>query len=160
MTPRERASIMVVVLSLGATVAFAQDEPSAPRLLTGGTRATFRSVSMTSMSDPVTIEITSGGSFDVRSLETAPSCRGSVMLRPDAIVRLTDPPPSMRIAVRAAGDTTLVVHTPDDRWLCDDDSGGGVNPALLVEHPLEGQYDVWVGSYRADQAIHGRLTIE
>lgn len=132
----------------------------APRLVTGGERARYGVHDVQADSDELRIRIVSGGRFDVRSLETAPSCRGHVMLEPDVILRLHEPPPSLRLLVRAAGDTTLVVRTPDGQWRCDDDGGGATNPALTLEHPLEGQYDIWIGSYRPEQHLRGRLTVE
>ncbi len=130
------------------------------RLVTGGDRAGFGVHARTGMSDTLQLLVVSGGSYDVRTLDTAPSCRGNVMLEPDLILRLTDPPPTLRLGVEAAGDTTLVVHTPDGRWLCDDDSGSSTNPRLVITGPLEGQYDVWVGSYRPEQNLRARVTVE
>lgn len=151
-----RRALPLVLVSLVASLALAQD----PQLITGGERARYGVHELRADSDALRVSIVSGGRFDVRSLETAPSCRGNVMLEPDVILRLQEPPPSLRLSVRAAGDTTLVVRTPDGQWRCDDDGGGATNPALTLEHPLEGQYDVWVGSYRPEQHLRGRLTVE
>ena len=150
-----RRAVPLLVILLVTAGAWAQ-----ARLRTGGDRANFGVLAHTGESDEQSLPIVSGGNYDVRALDAAPSCRGNVMLMPDAIVRLRNPPASLRFSVRAAGDTTLVVHTPDGRWRCDDDSGSNRNPALLLEHPLEGQYDVWVGSYRPEQNHRARLFVE
>ena len=48
--------------------------------------------------------------------------------------------------VEAREDTVLLVNSPDAEWHCNDDFSG-LNPAVVFENPLEGQYDIWVGTY-------------
>ncbi len=48
--------------------------------------------------------------------------------------------------VDSSADTVLLVNTPDGNWHCNDDSSN-LNPALTFDTPLEGQYDIWVGTY-------------
>ena len=108
---------------------------------------------------PTRRTLTSGGNLNVQSMELGAACRGYVTDRPDVIVHYTQPGPRLRFAVRGGGDTTLIVHTPDGRWLCDDDGGGDLNP--LIEHlePAAGQYDVWVGSYRIGEYHPASLSV-
>lgn len=150
-----RALGLALATCLIAAAAVAQ-----PRLRAGGDHANYGVHEITGLDDPLTVRVVSGGSYDVRSLATAPSCRGNLTLEPDLILRLTEPPTALRLAARASGDTTLVVRTPDGRWECDDDGGGNTNPELRLEHPLEGQYDVWVGSYHPEQNLEARVTVE
>jgi hypothetical protein len=53
------------------------------------------------------------------------------------------------------GDTTLLINTPDGRWVADDDSDGNLNPRVTFNSPRSGQYDVWVGTVpkRAERGI-------
>ena len=37
-------------------------------------------------------------------------------------------------------DTTLTVRTPDGRWFCDDNNGGGRDPMVLLDDPEPGDY--------------------
>lgn len=66
---------------------------------------------------------------------------------------------ALDIAVTSTGDTTLLVHTPDGAWLCDDDSGPGLNPALHITGPVNGQYDIWVGTLSAGQFPNATLRV-
>lgn len=106
------------------------------------------------------MHVRSGGNLDVRSMDLGPECRGFATDRPDVILRYSEPGDFLSFYARATrGDITMIVHTPDGRWLCDDDGAGGTNPRLGVEAPPAGQYDLWVGSYRADQFLHADLEI-
>jgi hypothetical protein len=55
------------------------------------------------------------------------------------------------IYARAVGeedDLTLAVNLPDGTWECNDDAEG-LNPGLGFERPMQGLYNVWVGSFRS-----------
>lgn len=93
---------------------------------------------------PVAMRLGAERTTDVAPRRLGPDCVGLVTVEPDVIVRTTARLP-LRFAVRADGDTTLVVNTPDGRWRCDDNSGGGLNPRVDVPEGEPGQYDVWVG---------------
>jgi hypothetical protein len=56
------------------------------------------------------------------------------------------------------GDTTLLINTPDGRWVADDDSDGNLNPRVTFNSPRSGQYDVWVGTV-PKRAERGTLMI-
>ena len=49
--------------------------------------------------------------------------------------------------VSSDADTTLVIRTPDGRFLCNDDTYG-LNPSVEQPSWPLGRYMVWVGSYR------------
>lgn len=63
----------------------------------------------------------------------------------------------MRFFVRASGDTTLVINDARGRWWCSDDEGGYPNPMVDIASPPGGQYDIWIGSYRAGENIPATL---
>ncbi len=109
--------------------------------------------------DPHMVAITSGGSIDVAPLSLAPGCRGFVTSQPDFILQYDAPHAWLRFFVRAPGDTTLVINDGSGRWHCDDDGGGATNPMVDLSNPPRGQYDIWVGSYRAGEAIRAQLGI-
>ncbi len=56
-------------------------------------------------------------------------------------------------------DTTLVVRTPDQQWLCADDSPYGIAPVIDIEYAPSGQYNVWVGTHQRDLYGTGRLFV-
>lgn len=111
------------------------------------------------MPDPAQYNVVSGGSMDASRLGLAPNCRGFVTAQPDAIVHYQGPASWVRFYVRAAGDTTLVINDAAGRWHCSDDEGGSLNPMIDISGPPGGQYDIWVGSYRAGQNINGTLFV-
>ena len=107
------------------------------------------------MPDPRTWSVVSGGSIAASSV--SPSCRGYVTAQPDVIVRYSGPASWVRFFVRAGGDTTLVINDARGRWWCSDDEGGYPNPMVDIASPSAGQYDIWVGSYRAGEALPSML---
>lgn len=153
---RVRAGLVFIVLLLGSS-AVAQY-----RLIAGGSRSNYGRAALAGGGTPrsVSVELLSGGNLAIRSMGLGPGCVGHAMARPDFIVRYSDPGARLRFDVRAnGGDTTLVLHTPDGRWLCDDDSGRGSNPRIELSDPPAGSYDIWVGSYRAGQNLRAVLSV-
>ena len=51
--------------------------------------------------------------------------------------------------IASATDTTLVIHTANGHWSCDDDTNG-LNPALVFYNAQAGAYRIWIGSYAED----------
>ncbi|MCA9533910.1 MAG: hypothetical protein KC593_09530 [Myxococcales bacterium] len=98
--------------------------------------------------DPAVLEGAAGGT--IRAQEAAePSCRGFVQSIPDHILYVQGRARYLRLYVEASEDTTMVIRTPDGRWLCDDDGGGNLQPMLEQESWAPGQYLVWIGTYSA-----------
>jgi hypothetical protein len=86
------------------------------------------------------------------------ACRGSFAAAPQLVLR-TAHPTATRIAPTAeSGDLTLAIRLPDGRVLCDDDSGGSLNPLLSVVLP-PGDTRVWVGPYSEGGELDARLVV-
>lgn len=109
--------------------------------------ATYGDISLSSgfTPDPVTRSLTAGGGTDVN----VGSCTyGYVANRPDFKLHYqagsTFP---LYIYATSDRDITLLVNTPDGRWVCNDDGYTGLNPLLYFSQPLSGRYDIWVGTY-------------
>lgn len=111
------------------------------------------------MPDPYTVNITSGGSLDVSGMSLSPGCRGFVTRQPDYIVDYTNAANFVRFYATSQGDTTLVINDAAGRWHCNDDSHGGLNPTVDIRNPPSGQYDIWVGSYRASENLRSTLHV-
>lgn len=111
--------------------------------------------------DPRVISVVSGGQINASRVRGQGTCRGYISANPDArLVFTTDGDLPLIISVGSSDDTTLVVNTPDGRWLCDDDGGeSGLNPSIRINRPRSGRYEIWVGSYRAGQNSRARLHI-
>lgn len=60
-----------------------------------------------------------------------------------------------RFVSKSSSDTTLVVNDAVGDWHCNNDSdfAGGSNAAILIDNPLSGQYNIWVGTFSSDQAL-------
>jgi hypothetical protein len=99
--------------------------------------------------DPHVVEILAGGS--VESAELPTGCVGNVGTRPDVVLEYTAGSFPLAFAATSDDDLTLIIRTPDGRFLCDDDTFG-LDPAVLIESPSSGRYAVWVGTYGADFA--------
>lgn len=130
-------------------------------LVIGGQSANFGVFSLVGgfMPDPAQYSVVSGGRMDASTLGLAPNCRGFVTAQPDVIVRYSNPRSWLRFYVRAPGDTTLVINDGAGRWHCSDDEGGSLNPMIDLTGPAAGQYDIWVGSYRAGENIRATLHV-
>lgn len=105
------------------------------------------------MPDPMEIALTAGGEGDSSTLQTAdgPCNAGSIATTPDVRVQFTAGELPLRFFVDTEGtDTTLAINAPDGEWYCVDDSVG-LHPLIDFEAPESGQYDIFVGTYVADE---------
>ncbi len=88
-----------------------------------------------------------------------PTCAGFVDARPSAAVEAAAGV-SFMASTLADDDLVMVVRTPDDRWLCSDDSNGTTDPMVRVDEGPEGTYDVWVGTFsRRTDGAEARLLV-
>ncbi|UJR86497.1 hypothetical protein [Sandaracinus amylolyticus] len=164
-TKRIRGSWLAALVAAVAVVgAFAMTPTSrlaaqASALRIGGGSANFGVFGLNGgfLPDPSAHNVVSGGNLDASRMGLAPNCRGFVTAQPDLILRYANPASFLRLYVRAQGDTTLVVNDPNGRWYCSDDEGGSLNPMLDFSRPAGGQYDIWIGSYRAGENIRGQF---
>jgi len=102
--------------------------------------------------DPFTVNVVSGGQIDAAAAISG-SCRGWISNAPDVELTYSAGSLPLIISVSSSVDTTLVINGPDGRWYCDDDGGTqGLNPSLRWGSPPSGTYDIWVGSYRRENA--------
>lgn len=116
--------------------------------------------------DPHVIEVISGAtqnnSVDIASFDLGDQCRGYATSQPDYRVFLENSGNFLRIFFASEGgegDTVLVINQPDGSWVCVDDSFNTLNPTVDFDPPLEGQYDIWIASYYADENVPGYLVI-
>ncbi len=110
--------------------------------------------------DPQTVELISGGDVDVVELGLGTDCGGYATSAPDLRLSLADGLAQLRIFFVADGgeDATLIVNDPYGNWLCNDDFSDW-DPMVELQNAESGQYDIWVGSYSADEYITGMLYI-
>ena len=115
--------------------------------------------------DPQVVEAYSGASqdsiVDIASFDLGDGCLGYSTAQPDYRIQWTGSGSFLRFffaAQEANGDTVLVINQPDGSWICGDDSFNTLSPTVDVR-PMEGQYDIWIASYNADENVGGYLVI-
>lgn len=88
-------------------------------------------------------------------------CNGFLSEAPDYVFDWSGQADSLRFWFEGDGDATLLVLTPDQQALCNDDAlaGSNVNPLIEIADPGEGQYSVYVGRVQLDKPIEGELVI-
>ena len=106
--------------------------------------------------DPWTKSILAGGSTPASAAKSG--CEGKVSAAPDVQIFFEPGEGDLTFRVRASEDTTLLINTPNGRFYCDDDSGGGVDPKVTITNPQSGRYDIWVGTY-ADGMVQSTLEV-
>ena len=111
--------------------------------------------------DPYIRNVTAGGTISLNN------CRpflgpGYVITRPDFRFQYYGISPTGRLTIaleaRSNVDTILVVNAPDGSWHYNDDYRG-FNSAITFFNPLQGQYDVWTGSYHRSSNNPAQLII-
>jgi serine protease Do/protease YdgD len=110
------------------------------------------------MPDPQVVNVTAGGNIPAERLGGS-SCVGTIADAPD--VRLNYRAGQglpLYISVRSSADTTLVINLPNGRWICNDDFDG-LNPGILMNQPMSGQYDIWIGHYDRGRRVPAQLLI-
>ena len=113
--------------------------------------------------DPKTVRVVSGGSVAVANLKLCSSCSGFASSAPDVKLYWTGDDSDLVIYFEAddsSDDATLVINTPSERWVGNDDaSDSTLNPMIRLSGQGAGLYDIWVGSYTSGASISGTLTI-
>ena len=111
--------------------------------------------------DPYVRNVTAGGTTDLASCRPYLG-RGFVITRPDFRFQYSGISPTGRLTIaleaRSNVDTILVVNAPDGSWHYNDDYRG-FNSAITFFNPLQGQYDVWTGSYNRSSNNPAQLII-
>lgn len=141
-----------------------RDATSAPVIANGrldyNEAPSFGTVSLSAgfTPDPFTETIVSGG--EVATDYLGPECTGYAAVPPDYRLHWSGSAEQLNLLFTAddGGDTTLIVNAPDGSWYCNDDASG-LDPAVLLGSPAEGQYDIWVGSYSAGAYVSGSLFV-
>ena len=102
--------------------------------------------------DESLLSVVAGGAVEaaLRAGSDTAACKGFTASAPDARLVWTGESAGVRLSAVSNADTTLVVRTPDGRWLCDDDSGEDANPSIALTAQA-GRYDIWVGTYSKEE---------
>jgi hypothetical protein len=100
------------------------------------------------MPDPWVRNVTAGGRVALSNCGF--NWPGFVVSRPDFRFQYSGISPTGQLTIaleaRSNVDTILLVNAPDGTWHFNDDYRG-TNSAITFNNPLQGQYDIWTGSY-------------
>ena len=96
--------------------------------------------------DPQIRSVTAGGN----NYTTLAGCNAYIhAAAPDIDLNYRAGSYPLTIEARSGMDVTLLVNAPDGSWYCNDDGGNGTDALLTFGSPQSGQYNIWVGTYRA-----------
>lgn len=146
---RGQSMIRKTLLSLAVSLPMAVGLGSGSHAQDYSAEPSYGSVSLSSgfSPDPYRVDLQSGGSINVGS-RLGGDCRGYIANAPDFRLNYDAGSVfSLTFSVDAGADTTLVINDPNANFVCDDDSGEGLNPSITFDSPVSGQYDVWVGTF-------------
>jgi len=109
--------------------------------------------------DPHVSSVNAGGS--TRNPISGTGCTGFLNASaPDLKLNYTAGSLSLTISAHAERDLSMVIRTPDGRFVCDDDSGEGLDPLITFDSPRSGEYAIWIATYsQTDQRPTSRVTI-
>lgn len=94
--------------------------------------------------DTYQVALDAGGTFS--AVEVSPDCRGYVTSGPNAVLDYAADSRELSITATSERDTTLVIFTPGEEWICSDDMEG-IHPGVVLEDPESGLYSIWIGTY-------------
>ena len=110
--------------------------------------------------DPHTLELTASGYLDTSQMDQ--DC-GYTTSPPTFVFTLGNGDPETFLRLFFAADdgteTSLLVHTPDDEWLCETGSLAGNDPVVDLPFAPSGEYAVWVGIPQSGDSLDGTLSI-
>lgn len=133
------AATLIAVPALTATQAAAcPDFNNAPHFGDINLKAGF-------LPDPYALEVTAGGTQRLENCGF--DATGFVTSRPDFRLFWQGSTAQLTIYVESNADAVLLVNDPTGQtWYYNDDTFG-TNPVITIANPLDGQYDIWIGSY-------------
>jgi hypothetical protein len=118
------------------------------------------------MPDPIEVpRITAGGRHFLGDCFPGTNFTGFVITRPDYRLQYSGTSPTGYLKftlVSGATDTVLLINAPDGLYYFNDDidlSNGNRNSSILFENPMQGQYDIWAGSFQPSSNNPARLFI-
>jgi hypothetical protein len=146
---------LLIVCSRPAAAQGALDPSAEP---SGGTAALAPAFTP----DPFRTMLTGGGDVDANSRALGQECFGFISIEPDFRLTAQGSFSLLRfifIADTITTDTTLIVRTPDGRYLCNNDAFGIFNPMVDVANAVAGDYAVWIGGFSPNRPVYGDLYV-
>lgn len=111
---------------------------------------------------PLTAQVTAQGDLPAPELATGDTlCDGLITVAPSYAFDWSGQAKAVGVMVEGDGDATLIVRTPDGKFVCADDAAGNanLNPLVILGNPAAGRYLVWVGRVDPTKPVAGKLTV-
>jgi hypothetical protein len=106
--------------------------------------------------DPFLVSAQGGGPVEASTLSK--ECTGYIPAKPTVTVDYKGKADLLKAFFYSGGDPTLVVQTPDGKYVCGDDTNRLVlDPTVEIKQPAQGRYNVWIGSALAKDLVPGFL---
>ena len=157
-SPLKRAVIVATIAITIGLFAAAATAGSAATTAQQKTGTAFISINLEAgfPLDPFLVSVQGGGPAAASTL--AKNCTGYVPANPTVTVDFKGKADVLRAFFHSDGDPTLVVRTPDGKFVCNDDTNRLIlDPTVEISKPGPGRYDVWVGSTAAKDLVPGFL---
>lgn len=151
---------LTALASLASACASTSGSPSGASGGSGRVEGVFGSVDLQAgfTPDPYRAEVIAGGNYD-SAAELGTRCRGWTTGDGSYTLYYTAGNYPLTISATSESDTTLIVGVPNGGFVCDDDSGPGLNPQVTINNPASGGYAIWVATYSSGELAPAILSI-
>lgn len=151
---------LTALASLASACASTSGSPSSAAGGSGRVEGVFGSVELQAgfTPDPYRAEVIAGGNYDSAG-ELGTRCRGWTTGDGSYTLYYTAGNYPLTISATSESDTTLIVGVPNGGFVCDDDSGPGLNPQITINNPSSGGYAIWVATYSSGELAPAILSI-
>jgi len=106
--------------------------------------------------DPHKVKVEAGGPIETN----LGGVKAWVAKEPDYRLNYTAGKFILTIHASSKEDTTLLIRTPDGKWVANDDGeNNGLDPLIRFEKPQSGKYDIWVGTFNKGGTPPAKLYI-
>lgn len=106
--------------------------------------------------DPHKVKVEAGGDIQTK----LGGVTAWVAKEPDFRLHYTAGNFVLTIHASSKEDTTLLINTPDGKWIANDDGpNNGLDPLIKFQKPMSGRYEIWVGTLKKDITPPAKLYI-
>lgn len=146
------SALALGAIFIGHNSVFAQNWQAVPRFGTVTLQGNFQP-------DPNTTQVVAGGRFNAAS--TGQGCSGYIDGdRPSVDLNYERGGATFPLTIYADSteDLVLVINLPSGRWICNDDFSG-TNPAVRIDNPQSGNYNIFVGTFEPGRQANATVGI-